>query len=89
MLPENITQKNILNQMMGKNGILVIADTSIYEGEFTALYAVEDSVITTDIDGFTELSFTAGACIPFDFTSIELASGKVIVWGTGSVVVAP
>jgi hypothetical protein len=81
MLPEDRTQKSLLNEMMGKNGIVVINDTNEHNGKFSALYVVEDAVISTDIENFTALNFSAGACLPFDFQEITLGSGVVIVYG--------
>jgi hypothetical protein len=73
---------NLMSQGMGKNDGFVIDDTNAHNGQFTALFVVTESVITT-VGGITMTAITLppGANIPFDFTRITLGSGIVIVFG--------
>lgn len=74
---------NISNNL-GAEGGLYITDTNAHTGEFRAITALEATVIA-ELIGNTEGTTTSvpvpsGATIWGKFTSIDLASGKVIAY---------
>jgi hypothetical protein len=72
-------------ESMGKNGGIVIDDTDAHIGTFTAILCLEEAVVTVTGDiTMSSLTIPAQTVIPFDFTSITLASGVVIVFGVES-----
>lgn len=70
-------------EAMGKNGGVVIADTNAHTGTFTAILVVSEAVVTAVGDiTITALTVPAGIVIPGEFTSITLASGSIIAYGS-------
>jgi hypothetical protein len=67
-------------------GFEYISDTSAHDGRFWQLYAVEDAVIASAAivnktgNNFTSVPLKAGDNIMGVFTSVTLASGKVIAY---------
>jgi hypothetical protein len=74
-------------QSFGQNGFKIVGNT-MTEGEFVAITAVEDSVITALIPAGmeayasvpTSLALTAGLTIYGKFVSVIAESGKVIAY---------
>ena len=74
-------------QAFGQNGFKIVGNT-MTEGEFVAITAVEDSVITalipTGMDAYasapTSLTLPAGLTIYGKFISVIAESGKVIAY---------
>ena len=67
-------------------GFEYISDTAAHTGRFSEIYAVEAAVISTATvqnasgNSFTSVPLGAGDSIEGVFTSITLASGKVIAY---------
>lgn len=67
-------------------GFEYISDTAAHTGRFWKLYAVENAVIASAAIGnktgnnFTSVPLNAGDSIEGVFTSVTLASGKVIAY---------
>ncbi len=67
-------------------GFEYISDTAAHTGRFWKLYAVADAVISTATvqnasgNTFSSVPLTAGDQIEGVFTSVTLASGKVIAY---------
>jgi len=68
------------------NGFEYISDTTAHAGRFYRLYAVADAVISTATvqnatgNAFTSVPLMAGDSIDGVFTSVTLASGKVVAY---------
>jgi hypothetical protein len=76
----NTSQANIRASMGGYGGTVRTAGT--YTGKFCAIKAMEDSVVTAtgNITGLTSLTILGGDVVPGEFTSVTVASGKVILY---------
>jgi hypothetical protein len=67
-------------------GFEYISDTAAHAGRFYRLYAVADAVISTATvqnatgNAFTSVPLMAGDFIDGVFTSVTLASGKVVAY---------
>jgi len=67
-------------------GFEYISDTAAHAGRFFRLYAVADAVISTATvqnatgNAFTSVPLAAGDYIDGVFTSVTLASGKVVAY---------
>ena len=67
-------------------GFEYISDTVAHTGRFWQLYAVENAVIASAVIGnktgnnFTSVPLNAGDSIMGVFTSVTLASGKVVAY---------
>jgi hypothetical protein len=67
-------------------GFEYISDTAAHTGRFYKLYAVADAVISTATvqnatgNAFTSVPLMAGDYIDGVFTSVTLASGKIIAY---------
>jgi len=67
-------------------GFEYISDTAAHTGRFFKLYAVADAVISTATvqnatgNAFTSVPLMAGDYIDGVFTSVTLASGKIIAY---------
>ena len=67
-------------------GFEYISDTAAHTGRFFKLYAVADAVISTATvqnatgNAFTSVPLAAGDYIDGVFTSVTLASGKVVAY---------
>jgi hypothetical protein len=67
-------------------GFEYIGDTAAHAGRFYRLYAVADAVISTATvqnatgNAFTSVPLMAGDFIDGVFTSVTLASGKVVAY---------
>ena len=67
-------------------GFEYISDTAAHAGRFFRLYAVADAVINTATvqnatgNAFTSVPLAAGDYIDGVFTSVTLASGKVVAY---------
>jgi hypothetical protein len=67
-------------------GFEYISDTTAHAGRFYRLYAVADAVISTATvqnatgNAFTSVPLMAGDSIDGVFTSVTLASGKVVAY---------
>lgn len=82
-------KSNVDNVQFGQFGLRVLT-TDANVGEcFVAIQAIEDSVISCDINDYpdtegdtsiTSLSLTAGTVIYGRFVNLEVASGKVIAY---------
>ncbi len=75
---------NIRN-LKGEKGGIYITDTTAHTGDFDAITALETAVIaeliSDNITGtLTSVPLPAGATIYGRFSSIDLASGKVIAY---------
>jgi hypothetical protein len=80
-----ININSIIEEKEGKNGGIVISDTNAHAGTFTSILVTSNAVITAVGNiTITALTVTAGVRIPGEFTSITLASGSVIAYGTAS-----
>ncbi len=79
-----MANSNIRN-LKGENGGIYITDTNAHTGDFDAITALEVAVIATlvsdNISGtLTSVPLPAGVTIYGRFSSIDLASGKVIAY---------
>ena len=62
-------------------GFEYISDTNAHTGRFWQLYAVADAVIANQTGNtFTSVPLNAGDSIMGVFTSVTLASGKVVAY---------
>ena len=67
-------------------GFEYISDTAAHTGRFYKLYAVADAVISTATvlnasgNTFSSVPLSHGDCIEGVFTSVTLASGKIVAY---------
>lgn len=74
----------ILEQSIGSYGANYIANTDANTGLFCAITALETSVVTTIGNiALTTVTVSAGITIYGRFTSVTLASGKVLAYKAG------
>ena len=81
---------NTAYALTGGNGSTYVTDTSPVTGDFKAIQAVGDaaavisnSYTTGNISGFsTDITISAGQTIYGRFSSVALASGKVLLYNT-------
>lgn len=73
-----------VTNLKGDKGALYITDTGAHTGNFDAIQALEDAVadlVSTNVTGtLTSVPIPAGVVIYGKFTSITLASGKVMAY---------
>lgn len=76
----NSSYVNIKASMGGYGGSVKSAGT--YEGNFCAIKAMEDSVVTAtgNIEDLTTLTILGGDVVPGEFTEVVVTSGKVILY---------
>jgi hypothetical protein len=76
----NTEKSNIKASMGGYGGIVKTTGTTT--GNFCAIKALEDSVITAvgEIEGLTSVTILGGDTIPGEFTSVTVTSGTVILY---------
>ena len=82
----NANERLYPNSSMGQSGGKYIANTDATTPEtgytFVAIQAIEDAVVTLvgNITGITSVTLSAGSVIYGRYTSVTLASGKVIAY---------
>lgn len=74
-----------ISNALGASGAVYITDTNAHTGNFRAITALEATVIATLVAGnwegtLTSVPLPAGCTIGGAFTSIDLASGKVVAY---------
>lgn len=71
---------NIKGSMGGYGG--EIQSTGTHNGNYCAIKALETSTVTVtgNISGFTSIPILGGDCVPGEFTSVTVTSGKVILY---------
>ena len=76
----NTEKVNVKASMGGFGG--VVKTTGITTGNFCAIKALEDSVITAigNIEDLTSITILGGDTIPGEFTSVTVTSGTVILY---------
>jgi hypothetical protein len=76
----NTEKVNIKASMGGFGGIVKTTGTTT--GNFCAIKALEDSIVTAigNITDLTSTTILGGDIIPGEFTSVEVTSGTVILY---------
>jgi hypothetical protein len=82
-------QSNVNNIQFGQFGLRVLTGNAVVGEGFVAIQAMEDSVISCDINSYsdvggdtviTSLTLLAGSVIYGRFVNLQVASGKVIAY---------
>lgn len=69
-----------LNDMLGKNGFVYIADTNKVTGNFCAIQVLETAIVLTEGDVIPSVSIGEGQIVVGRFTSVILTNGRAICY---------